>query len=299
MRLEILLLTAAVFVGCSEQQIQKKMNPKRNGDDAQYLTELTNIKPVLFCVYHDELTLQNVAYFGYDSEVAQSVDVGAENMFSPGSADAGQGTAFSAGVKKIHLGVKMAGSQLSWKLGSETVTADASNMAQRCVIDTSVPVGPVGLKGPQGLQGLAGIEGIVGVPGPLGPVGVDGVKGPVGDTGPKGPIGNAGAAGAKGPNGDTGAQGLMGPAGIQGLPGDSFSKSVDTCRSVLKKQIFTKTAASYAVTAECKANERLVNGGGTCTLSRMLQSEPVSNKSWKVACEKKTAVVARILCCPI
>lgn len=301
MRFGILYLAVALSVACSNERIEKKNHNLKDGDDAYLSTELSNIRPKLLCVYHDDATQQKIAYFGYESDIAQSVPVGINNMFSPGSADVGQGTSFS-GLVKVHIGVMMSGSTLSWKLGNETVTAEAASTEHRCLVNPALTPGAQGPKGPAGIPGPAGAKGEAGLPGPTstqpGPMGL---KGPVGDAGPEGPMGATGPAGKKGPQGDRGPNGPAGPAGMQGNAGSSFPSVLNKCRMVTKTiKIKSPTIfATNTVVAQCGANERLINGGGDCGAASMLQNEPISKTDWRVRCEYKVTASARALCCPI
>lgn len=98
--------------------------------------------------------------------------------------------------------------------------------------NTSIGIGPQGVrgyrgdKGENGLNGRDGLDGEPGCPGPKGDRGIEGKQGPKGDVGPQGDVGPPGAAssvpgptGPVGPKGDAGPTGNVGPVGPRGPVG--------------------------------------------------------------------------------
>lgn len=69
------------------------------------------------------------ASFGYDSASAQPVGVaiGATNTFTPAPADRGQPTRFDPGLHPNAFSVQFAGSALTWKVGTTSVTASSTS----------------------------------------------------------------------------------------------------------------------------------------------------------------------------
>lgn len=96
-----------------------------------FVDPFVKMKPVLECV--DELPDGSyLAHFGYKNRAGWTVQraVGSTNRFHPASPDRGQPTAFEPGRQVDVFTVPFDGSNLVWKLGKRTATANASS--KRC-----------------------------------------------------------------------------------------------------------------------------------------------------------------------
>ena len=101
-------------------------------------TGLVNVTPQLDCVYID-VNGDVVARFGYANQNGSTVNepIGANNFFSPGAQDRGQGTAFLPGTHSNTFTVTFPSvSALTWSLQASSVIADVNSV--RCPADLEV-----------------------------------------------------------------------------------------------------------------------------------------------------------------
>eukprot|EP00698_Gefionella_okellyi_P005339 TRINITY_DN1485_c0_g1_i1.p1 TRINITY_DN1485_c0_g1~~TRINITY_DN1485_c0_g1_i1.p1 ORF type:complete len:2800 (-),score=545.81 TRINITY_DN1485_c0_g1_i1:920-9319(-) len=106
-----------------------------DGDDCSNLVLLASkVQPTLKCISYGSQGY--TATFGYINVNLASINipVGSNNAFSPLPADRGQPKTFAVGTVENAFEYTFASGSIVWQLGRQTVTADASNLAQRCAI---------------------------------------------------------------------------------------------------------------------------------------------------------------------